>query len=75
MSWHSLRDHIFEVIAGAALVGMGTATITGVASNARQDTKIENLERLEPKLDKIIEAQSATNDRLTRIEAKLEDNK
>lgn len=75
MSWQSLRDHIFEVIAGAAVLGMGTATATGMVSNARQDTKIENLERLEPKLDKIIEAQSATNDRLTRIEAKLEDDR
>ncbi len=51
---------------------MGTATVTGVATNARQDAEIERVQSLEPKLDKIIDSQTAISGRLERIEGKLE---
>ncbi|TAE75108.1 MAG: hypothetical protein EAZ84_09845 [Verrucomicrobia bacterium] len=75
MTWQSLRDHIFELVAGAAILGMGTATVTGVATNARQDAEIERVQSLEPKLDKIIDSQAAISGRLERIEGKLEASK
>lgn len=72
MTWQSLKDHLFEVVAGAAVLGMGTATMTNLVSDARQSEKIETLEQIAPKLDKVLENQAEANERLGRIEGKLE---
>jgi hypothetical protein len=72
MTWQSLRDHLFQLVAGAAVLGVGTATMTNLVSDARQSEKIERLEEIAPKLDKMLEKQAEANERLGRIEGKLE---
>lgn len=72
MSWQSLRDHIFEVLAGAAVLGVGTATVTNTVTSGKHDVRIERLEAVEPKIDKLLESQAEINERLGRIEGKLE---
>lgn len=72
MSWQSLKDHLFELVAGAAVLGVGTATMTNLVSDARQSEKIERLEEVAPKL---LEQQTEVINRLARIEGHLEGNK
>lgn len=46
--------------------------MTNLVSDARQSEKIETLEQIAPKLDKVLENQAEANERLGRIEGKLE---
>lgn len=46
--------------------------MTNLVSDARQSEKIERLEEIAPKLDKMLEKQAEANERLGRIEGKLE---
>lgn len=73
MTWAALRDHIVQAIAGAALLGGGVVLIDSKVENARQDERIKVVEAMPEKLDKIIEGQLTTNERLTKIETRLED--
>lgn len=72
MNWQSLKDHLFEVVAGAAMLGVGGATITNLKSDAAQQVRIESLEKTDQKIDEILVKTSEANERLAKIEGKLE---
>lgn len=72
MTWSAIRDHLFQVIAGAAVLGGGGMLVTNQVSLARQDERIKTIEAIPATLDEIKKAQATTNERLAAIETKLE---
>jgi hypothetical protein len=72
MNWQSLKDHLFELVAGAAMLGVGGATVTNLRSDAVQEVRLEQLEGSEAKIDQILLMTSEANERLAKIEGKLE---
>lgn len=72
MTWLAIRDHLFQVIAGAAVLGGGGMLVTNQVSLARQDERIKTIEAIPATLDEIKKAQATTNERLMAIETKLE---
>lgn len=72
MTWSAIRDHLLQVIAGAAVLGGGGMLVTNQVSLARQDERIKTIETIPATLDEIKKAQATTNERLMAIETKLE---
>lgn len=72
MIWSNLRDHIVQVVAGAALLGGGSFVVSNNIEIARHDERIKTVESIPETLAEIQKAQALTNERLTAIETKLE---
>lgn len=72
MIWSNLRDHIVQVVAGAALLGGGSFVVSNNIELARHDERIKTVESIPETLLEIQKAQALTNERLTAIETKLE---
>lgn len=71
MIWSQLRDHLLQAVAGAAVLGTGAVVVTGQITDGRHDERIKTIESVAPKVDKILENQALTNERLAKIEAKV----
>lgn len=72
MIWSNLRDHIVQVVAGAALLGGGSFVVSNNIEIARHDERIKTVESIPETLLEIQKAQALTNERLMAIETKLE---
>ena len=72
--WSSLRDHVMQSVAAAALLGGGSLLVGGAVQNAEQDTRIERLERLDDKIDDISKNVAETRESVVRLEAKMENS-
>jgi hypothetical protein len=72
MIWSALRDHIVQVVAGAAILGGGSVLVTNHIEVARHDERIKTIETIPETLEEIKKAQALTNERLISIETKLE---
>jgi hypothetical protein len=72
MIWSNLRDHIVQVVAGAALLGGGSFVVSNNIEIARHDERIKTIETIPETLAEIQKAQAVTNERLMAIETKLE---
>lgn len=72
MIWSNLRDHIVQVVAGAALLGGGSFVVSNNIEIARHDERIKTIETIPETLAEIQKSQALTNERLTAIETKLE---
>ncbi len=66
------RAHLIQSTAGAALLGGGVAIIGNKVDTARMDERVKVVEQIPSKVDELIELQMTTNERLARIETKLE---
>jgi chaperonin cofactor prefoldin len=73
MTWDSIRDHLIQSIAAATLLGGGAMLVNGSVDNAKQDTRIERLERLDDRLETIQKDVSETRETVARLEAKIEE--
>lgn len=67
-----LKDHLIEAVAAAALLGAGAQVVSNTVDLARQDTRIERVEALDAKIDKIADDAAATRETVARLEAKME---
>jgi hypothetical protein len=72
MIWSDLRDHVVQVVAGAALLGGGGFVVSNNIEVARHDERIKTIEAIPETLLEIQKAQALTNERLMAIETKLE---
>lgn len=72
MTWDSIRDHVVQSIAAAAILGGGALVFNGTVDNAKQDARIERVERMDARLESIEKNVSETRESVARLEAKLE---
>lgn len=75
MDWSVLKERLIEAVAAASLLGGGGMVITNAVNDAKQDTRIEQIEELGPKLDKIADDVAETRETVARLETKMENTK
>lgn len=71
MTWENLRDHVLQSVAAAALLGGGSLLINNSVGLARQDTRLERLERVDERLDSIQKDVAETRETVARLEAQV----
>lgn len=72
MDWTALKDRLIEAAAAAALLGGGAQLIGNSVDIARQDTRLERVERLDERLEDIQQDVAETRETVVRLETKLE---
>jgi hypothetical protein len=65
----SLKDHLIQAAATAALLGGGTAVVSNKINDARQDQQITQAAVILPEIQKDVKA---TREAVIRLEAKQE---
>lgn len=72
MTWDSIREHVVQSIAAAALLGGGALVFNGTIENAKQDARLERVEKQDARLENIEKNVSETREAVARLEAKME---
>lgn len=73
MDWSVLKDRLIEAAAAAALLGGGAQLVSNTVGIAQQETRVERLEKLDERLDKIADDVTKTRETVVRLETKLEE--
>ena len=73
MDWGDLKFRLIEATAAAALLGGGAQVVNNSVEQARIETRVERLEKLDERLVDIQRDVSTTRETVARLEAKLED--
>lgn len=72
MDWALLKDRLVEAAAAAALLGGGATVVGHSVDIARQDARLERVEKLDERLEDIQKDVAATRETVARLETKLE---
>jgi ribosomal protein L13E len=72
MDWTALKDRLIEAAAAAALLGGGAQLVGNSVDIARQDTRLERVERLDERLEDIQRDVAETRETVVRLETKME---
>ncbi len=72
MVWNSLKDRLIEATAAATILGGGATVVSHSVDIARQDARLERVEKLDARLESIEKNVSETRESVARLEAKLE---
>jgi ribosomal protein L13E len=72
MDWGPLKDRLIEAAAAAALLGGGATVVGHSVDIARQDARIERVEKLDERLEEIQKDVATTREAVIRLETKLE---
>lgn len=67
-----IKERLIEAAAAAALLGGGAQVIGNTVDIAKQDTRVERLEGVDARLEKIQEDLATTRETVVRLEVKLE---
>jgi proteasome assembly chaperone (PAC2) family protein len=68
----AIKDRLIEAAAAAALLGGGAQIITNTVDNAKQDTRIERVEKVDERLEQMQDDLTVTREAVVRLEAKME---
>jgi hypothetical protein len=68
----AIKDRLIEAVAAAALLGGGAQIITNTVDNAKQDTRIERVEKVDERLEQMQDDLTVTREAVVRLEAKME---
>lgn len=72
MDFGSLKERLIEAAAAAALLGGGSQIVTNSIDLAKHDTRIERLEGVDERLDKMATDLATTRETVIRLETKME---
>jgi outer membrane murein-binding lipoprotein Lpp len=68
----SLKEAIINAVAASAAIGAGGAIVTGKIDLARHDERIQRIEKLDAKMDRLSERLDRFSVDLARVETKQE---
>jgi hypothetical protein len=68
----AIKDRLIEAAAAAALLGGGAQIITNTVDNAKQDTRLERVEKVDERLEQMQDDLTVTREAVVRLEAKME---
>lgn len=72
MDWSALKDRLIEAVAAAALLGGGAQLVSNTVDIGKQETRIERIEELDNKIEKMADDVAETRETVVRLETKLE---
>jgi hypothetical protein len=67
-----VKDHLFNAVATAAVLGGGATIIQNRVTLAQHDTRIERIEKLDESMEKLADELAVTRETLARVEARQE---
>lgn len=67
-----VKDHLFNAVATAAVLGGGAAVIQNKVDLAKHDERIARIEKLDESMDKLADELAETRETLARVEARQE---
>lgn len=75
MGFEHLKERLIEAAAAAALLGGGAQVIGNTVDIAKQDTRVERLEGVDARLEKIQQDLATTRETVVRLETYMENTK
>lgn len=67
-----VKDHLFNAVATAAVLGGGAAVIQNKVDLAKHDERIARIEKLDESMDKLADELAETRETLARVETRQE---
>lgn len=67
-----IKDHLFNAVATAAVLGGGAAVIQNKVDLAKHEERIARIEKLDESMDKLADELAETRETLARVEARQE---
>jgi septal ring factor EnvC (AmiA/AmiB activator) len=75
MNWDIIKDHLIQSIAAAAMLGGGTMVLTAHTDLARQEVRIERLEKMDGDIHEIRTDMRDTRESVARLEQHMKETK